>query len=231
MSNPTMISAQCPHCDKEIQVPYYEEINVQDHPELKAQILSGDLFKYTCPHCGETISTAGPLLYHDPAVPAMVYFLPQGFESATDKLDEILSLIQSMEADRASLYQARTVSSIDKLLEKIYIQDAHLDDRVVELVKLAYLKHYGKDLQAKGSIHASLFMPSEDKNDAQIVFILGDAGEMASVDFSKDYYAYFATEFAQPLSADAATNQFRTIDEKWALDFISAQPQKEDAPQ
>lgn len=221
MSNPTMISAQCPYCGKEIDVPYYGEINIAEHPEFKSQILSGDFFKYTCPHCNEVIPTAGPLLYHDPNIPAMIYYLPQGFNSSVDELDELLALIQNMEADRASLYQARLVSSIDKLLEKIYIYDAKLDDRIVELVKLAYLKHYGKDLQNKGTVHASLFMPSEDKTDAQIVFILGDAHEMASVDFSKDYYVFFATEFSERLEKDSAFNQFRTVDEKWAINFIS----------
>ena len=221
MLNTTMISAQCPHSNAEIEIPYVEEVNIAKQPEAKEAILSGKFFKYTCPECGKVISTAGPLLYHDPDVPTMIYFVPTGFDASTDKLDEMLSLIQGMEGDKASLYQARLVSTVDKLLEKIYIQDAKLDDRIVELVKLAYLKHYGSELQAKGSIQATLFMPSQDGNDAQIIFMFEKTQDMATVDFSKDFYAYFATEYGERLAKEAEVNQFQVIDEKWAANFLT----------
>lgn len=223
MSNPTTISAQCPYCKSDIEIPYFEEVNIAKQPEMKAAILSGNFFKYTCPECGETLSTAGPLLYHDPDIPTMLYFVPTGFDASTDQLDEMLKIIQDMEGDKTTLYQARLVTSIDKLLEKIYIQDALLDDRIVELVKLTYLKHYSSELQNKGKIYETLFMPSNDGEEAQIVFILGDNHEMASVDFSKDYYAFFATEYAERLQNEAKQNQFRVIDEKWAVNFLTNQ--------
>ena len=119
MSNPTTISAQCPYCKSDIEIPYFEEVNIAKQPEMKAAILSGNFFKYTCPKCGETLSPAGPLLYHDPDVPTMLYFVPTGFDASTDQLDEMLKIIQDMEGDKTTLYQARLVTSIDKLLEKI----------------------------------------------------------------------------------------------------------------
>lgn len=220
MSKPTMISAQCPNCQADIEIPYYEDVNVTTEPTLKEAILSGDFFKYTCPSCGETLPIAGPFLYHDQDATAMFYFCPPGFDQSTEKLNEMLQMIESMEGDRASHYQARFVSSIDKLMEKIYILDAGLDDRIVELVKLAYLKHYAADLQSKGRVRATLFMPGLDDEEAQIVFMLGDEGDMATVDFSKDYYAFFGTEYAERLNKHTEP-QFETIDEKWAAQFVS----------
>lgn len=221
MSKSTLISAQCPHCNADIEFPYYDDVNVEQNPELKEAILSGDFFKYVCPHCGEEISTVGPLLYHDPNVPTLIYMVPQGFDYSVEQLDEMLGLIDGMEGDRSSHYTARIVTSIDKLLEKIYIQEAGLDDHLVELVKLAYLKHYAQDLQTKGRIHATIYMPGEDANEAQIVFILGDAHELASVDFSKDYYAYFGTEYTERLAKENEAVKFLEVDEKWASDFVS----------
>ncbi len=220
MSKPTMIAAQCPHCNADIEVPYYDDVNVSTNPELKDAILSGEFFKYTCPACGETTSVAGPFLYHDPDGPAMYYFCPPGFDQSTEKLNEMLQVIESMEGDRATRYKARLVTSIDKLLEKIYIQEAGLDDRIVELVKLAYLKHYASDLQSKGRIRATLYMPSRNGEEAQVVFMLGDEGDMATVDFSLDYYAFFGTEYAEQLKPSPETT-FETIDEKWAANFVS----------
>lgn len=220
MSKPTIISAQCPHCNADIEIPYYEDINVTTEPTLKEAVLSGNFFKYTCPSCGKTMPIAGPLLYHDQNATAMYYFCPAGFDPSTEKLNEMLQIIEGMEGDRASHYQARLVSSIDKLIEKIHIQDAGLDDRIVELVKLAYLKHYAPELQSKGRIRATLFIPGMEDDEAQIVFMLGDDGDMASVDFSKDYYAFFGTEYSDRLNKHT-TPQFETIDEKWAAQFVS----------
>lgn len=221
MSKPMIISAQCPHCQADIDIPYYEEINVAKEPEMKEAILSGEFFRFSCPNCGKDIPVVGPLLYHDPQVPTILYFIPPEFDQSTDKLDEVLAMIQGMEGDKTSIYQVRQVSTIDKLLEKIYIQDAGLDDRVVELVKLAYLKHYGDQLQAKGTIHASIYVPAPNGEEAQIVFILGDEHDMASVDFSKDYYVHFATEYAEKLKSDEAVNKVQKIDENWAASFIT----------
>lgn len=220
MSKPSMISAQCPHCNADIEIPYYEDVNVSIHPELKDAILSGDFFQYICPSCSKSISIAGPLLYHDPDGPAMYYYCPPGFDQSTQNLNEMLQAVESMEGDRATHYQARLVTSIDKLLEKIYILDAGLDDRIVELVKLAYLKNYSTELQSKGRIRATLFMPNTDSEDAQIVFMLGDEGDMATVDFSTDYYAFFATEYAEQLN-ELHKVEFENIDEKWAAQFVS----------
>lgn len=221
MSKPTMITAQCPHCQSTINIPYIDEVNIEKDPSIKTKILSGTFFSYSCPNCNEHIPVVGPLLYHDPSIPTMLYLIPPGFDASTEKLDEMLELIQGMEGDKASLYQARLVNNVDKLLEKIYIQDAKLDDRIVELVKLAYLKQYGHELQQKGAIHSCIFVPAHDNHNAHIVFVFGDDHDMASVDFSEDYYVFFATEYAKQLDTVNAVNKFLTIDEKWAAKFLA----------
>ena len=221
MSKPTIISTQCPHCHATIEYPYYEDINVAEHPELKSKILSREFFQYTCPFCNQSFPTVGPLLYHDPTVPALYYLSPPTFDQSTDKLDEMLEAIISIEGSNASHYQARVVSSVDKLLEKIYIQEAALDDRLVELVKLAYLKFYAKDLQSYGKIHSVLFAPKRNDADAQIVFILGEDYKSANIDFSMEYYQYFQTTFSEKLSQQSIS-KFEMIDENWALRFIKS---------
>ncbi len=221
MSKPTMITAQCPYCQATIDVPYVDEVNIENEPTIKEKILSGAFFSYTCPTCGEHLPVVGPLLYHDPTIPTMLYLIPPGFDTSTEKLDEMLELIQNIEGDKTSLYQARLVNSVDKLLEKIYIQDAKLDDRIVELVKLAYLKQYGHELQQKGHIHACIFVPAHEERSARIVFIFGDDHDMASVDFSEDHYVFFATEYAKQLDNASTVNKFLTIDEKWAAKFLA----------
>ena len=219
MSKPTIITTECPYCNEKINVPYYQDVNVSNHPELKAAILSKNFFQYTCPSCKKTISTVGPLLYHDPTIPALYYLNPPTFDQNTDKLDEMLSVISSVEGSNASHYQTRVVSSTDKLLEKIHIQAAGLDDRIVELVKIAYLKHYASELQTQGTIHSILFTPQNKDTAAQIIFILGTDHQTASIDFSMEYYNYFKSIYKEQLEQPADTN-FEIIDEKWALKLL-----------
>ena len=64
-------------------------------------------------------------------------------------------------------------------------------------------------------------MPSQDGNDAQIIFMFEKTQDMATVDFSKDFYAYFATEYGERLAKEAEVNQFQVIDEKWAANFLT----------
>lgn len=221
MSKPTLIEAQCPYCENNIEVPYFENVDISKNPSIKKRILSRDFFSFQCPHCKDIIPTVGPLLYHDTAVPTMIYLIPEGYDQSLDNFNQLLELVRKDNTDGPMTYISRIVPTVDKLIEKIHIQDAHLDDRCVELLKVAYLKHYASQLQTNGTIRDVLFMPSGEDNDAQIIFLLSnDSGSnVASIDFSVELYNHFSTTYADTLQETAAEN-FQTIDGQWATDFL-----------
>ncbi len=224
MAKPTIIETPCPFCEKDIKVPYYENVDIAKDPSIKKQILSREFFSFKCPHCESVIPTVGPLLYHDTAVPTMIYLIPEGYDQSLDNFNQLLALVRKDNNDTPMTYTSRIVPTVDRLIEKIHIQDAHLDDRCVELLKMAYLKHYAEQLQKNGTIRDILFMPSGEENDAQIIFLLSteEGSNVASIDFSVELYHHFETTYAEALKNENAEN-FQNIDGQWAADFLKAQ--------
>ena len=66
MATLTQHSFQCPACGTGFVVQGHDLINVREHPELKASVISGDLFLQTCPKCGRRHLVTWPLVYLDP---------------------------------------------------------------------------------------------------------------------------------------------------------------------
>lgn len=60
------ITAVCQKCGSKSEINYYQNINVQDSPELKSQVKDGSLFLWTCSKCGSVNLIPFPVLYHDP---------------------------------------------------------------------------------------------------------------------------------------------------------------------
>ncbi len=121
----------CPRCNTPSPFTIWESVNVTLDPELKEQLLSRELFRFTCPACQETSELVYPLLYHDQQRKLMVWLL------LPDENDEISLDQASLEAAKTALqgYTLRLVATANALIEKILIFDAGLDDRVIELMK------------------------------------------------------------------------------------------------
>ena len=45
----------CTNCHVESDFKMYKSVNVSLDPELKDKVISGEIFKWTCPNCGETL--------------------------------------------------------------------------------------------------------------------------------------------------------------------------------
>lgn len=81
MSSFTEEKIECPNCHKESSFTIFQSVNVDLHPNLKAKVFDGSLFKWTCPGCGNTYNVHYPFLYHDMTNNFMVRF-PSGTPTA-----------------------------------------------------------------------------------------------------------------------------------------------------
>ena len=131
MSEIVDMSADCPYCGHTLLLRCWTSINVKENPELRAQVISGDLFRFACPICEHTVSVEYPLYYHDPDRRFMIHVVPSvsDVEGASAEGDEDLSM--SFQG-----YRYRTVVGTMRLAEKIKIFERGLDDFVVEMFKL-----------------------------------------------------------------------------------------------
>jgi hypothetical protein len=122
----------CPACDHEQEFTHWESVNVSLDPNLKDQLLRGELTTFTCNKCGAQVDVQAPLLYHDMEKQLMIWLLPGDMEPEMPQQNGLLGgLIERFSGQ----FTYRVVRDLNQLIEKIRIFDDELDDKVIELLK------------------------------------------------------------------------------------------------
>ena len=121
--------APCSKCGQQHKVVVYRSINIADNPELKAKVKDGSLFLWECPHCGQVNVAKYETLYHDPAAKLMVWLIPSG-EISESQMQAITMHTKAMGG-----YTLSRVDDMGTLMEKVLINEAGLDDVVLEMCK------------------------------------------------------------------------------------------------
>lgn len=64
MSNYRNVEIVCPKCRHRGQFQMWDSINSVISPDITQQMLTGKLFDWNCPACGETFQVTYPFLFH-----------------------------------------------------------------------------------------------------------------------------------------------------------------------
>lgn len=140
----------CPKCGAQGDFTAWDSVNVTIMPPLKEKVKTGELFRWTCPACGETFTVPYPVLYHDMEKKFMVYHLLKREEEETSgkmTAEELAKKSMNIMASRNFFnngYTLRNTYSLDDFREKIAQLDSGLDDRVIEFLKY-YLLYQNPD--------------------------------------------------------------------------------------
>jgi len=132
---------------------------------MKEKVLSGDLFRWTCPECGETFTVPYPMLYHDMTNKIMVYHLLQR-NNSSDR--NVMSLLRK--TGLMSDYTLRSCYSVDDFREKVAQLDAGLDDRILEFLKY-YILHFDKSNQVPEGAELRFSRAVEDEETGGIYLL------------------------------------------------------------
>ena len=116
-------------CGHQQTVTVYKSINISENPELKDKVRDGSLFLWECPHCGQVNLARYETLYHDPAAKLMVWLIPAG------EISETQMQAITMHTKAMGGYTLRRVNDMGSLMEKVLVNDAGLDDVVLEMCK------------------------------------------------------------------------------------------------
>jgi len=113
-------------------VSVWASVNVTTDPDLKRDVVEGNLARFECRACRHSTKIESDLLYHDMTKRLAIWLKypdEDGFfavDPAAAALGEVLG----------EAYTRRVVPSYEELVEKITIADAGLDDFEIETVKL-----------------------------------------------------------------------------------------------
>ncbi len=131
----------CPECGHEQEIHVIPSVNVTLDPDMREKVLSGEIFLFTCEKCGFSGFAGYPFIYEDKETAGgfLIYLEPGCIDRevgiAGDVADQIL--LQNM--------TMRLVTTVPELKEKIFVFEAGLDDRVLELFKMFALSKMESD--------------------------------------------------------------------------------------
>ena len=198
MSHKQKYPIHCPKCGQEQTVELFESINIGAEPALREDLMLNRLNTVTCAGCAFTFQVVKPLLYHDPAHNFMIYCLPvpEGAEEAGERqFAEMLLQLTAQQPGKKPLPMMHLVFSRTELVERIFLLEAGLDERLIEYVKhLMYLNNSGKLDPA----HKALLFNAQDSTPENLCFVVQDVATRkmeAMLQYSRKAYDALAEMF------------------------------------
>lgn len=205
----------CRFCQHEQEFTLWQSINATSDPELKDQLMSGELMTFTCQSCQKVAEVVWPLLYHDMERNLMVHI----------RIDEQLSDGQAPQPDPVEDFMRgftlRTVASRNELVEKVLIFEDGLDDRIIEIFKIALRRQLEQDGQGgDGELMFSACGESEE-GEKEIAFVLLEGEGESSFAVPLSVYEYFAEHIRSRLPApEAEAGQWLRVNAGYAESVV-----------
>lgn len=214
------IAVKCPNCNKESLYHVWGVIDTATDPDMKERVRNKELFSFTCSHCGVQSVVLYAFLYHQVEDKIMIYHvereedIPQGCEQfiGENLPKDTKKAIKNYLSEG---YRIRVVSSHNELLEKLFIFEAGLDDRIVELAKWLFLNQIA-DLVKDKNIQEVRFYLNEDREKC-LDIIYEDETSISPI-MEEDFYEAVVNTFKDNFDDDLESNL--VINFPWAMQIL-----------
>lgn len=190
----------CPQCEAEQEVELYDAINVREAPTLRDELMANQLNAVTCPHCGFQYRVDKPLLYHDPENHMMIYWFPGQEDEYRDNRDLFLQTLQALDSALPDEFDPPTIHLVftrTELIERIYLLEAELNERVIEYIK--YMM-YSRNLERLDPKQKAILFNAEDSNEQALCFVTQNLENMQleeMLEFDRNAYEGLLEMFDQ----------------------------------
>lgn len=202
MSQFSIHTAPCPGCGKELEFKLWQSISTEEENALE-NIISGELFDVLCPDCGYKARVQYPMLFNDLEHNTWIWLYPE------DRAEEAMPLI---EAAKAKGVRCRLVQSQEELSEKAAIFKLGMDDRIVELMKLAAAAQVN-EIMSGCELGPIVFALNKEQ---QPCFLFKVDGKTNFMDMNIDEYEEFKRIFGMLMENDDSI----VVDAAWVMGFM-----------
>lgn len=175
MSQQTSYPITCPHCHAAQEVALYDSVNVQTDPELRDALMENRLNAITCRECGFAFRIDKPLLYNDPDQRMLIYWIPvarERIEEGEAQFQATVAELASLVPDQMALPELHLVITRTELVERIFLREAGLNERIIEYIKYMI---YTKNLAQLAPQEKILLFNAEDSTADSLCFVVQDA--------------------------------------------------------
>ncbi|MDD2235726.1 MAG: CpXC domain-containing protein [Kiritimatiellae bacterium] len=164
----------CPKCNHPQEVDLYDAINTVEDPDLRNELIGNKLIVVTCEECSFVFSVDKPLLYHDPELDIMIYWMPlhdQTIEEGEQQFREFITTLAHALPDDIPAPQVHLVFTRSELAERLFILEAELDERIIEYMKYMI---YARNIEKVHPAKKYVLFNSHDSTEDQLAFIIQD---------------------------------------------------------
>lgn len=130
-----ILTLTCPACQKLFSFTTHPAFDTGKDPSIAEKVRTGEAFVGACPHCGHTEHYSYSFLCKERESHALLYY--------ADNEDDFRKACAIMTGRDPSVpwagiadWSRRVVANRQVLLEKLLLLDLHLDDRVIEIMKV-----------------------------------------------------------------------------------------------
>lgn len=136
-------NVQC-DCGATISANLADGVNVGRTPAIREQILAGTFHRVSCPSCKRTVTAEKSFFYTDAKRRTYIQVKPRQdrhlWREASHGLKHAIERSRNVDPDKKAT--VRVVFGMAELREKLIAEDLKIDDRAVELLKVALLNEH-----------------------------------------------------------------------------------------
>ena len=174
----------CPSCGHTDEFTRWDSINVDLNPDMRDKAVSGQIFRWTCPHCGETFTVPYATLYHDMKRDFMVWYMPVRPSDGSGLKFRGANGPYRM----GNGYRCRCTYEIHDFQEKIQQLESGLNDCAIELLKrVALYNRIPEGLPANTEFRFGGVFPEQGDNRFLLFHCVSDQmkeGKVVNIPFS-----------------------------------------------
>lgn len=209
----TTLDLTCPVCNHVSQKEMVTYIRRDLHPQLVEDLLNNKLFLFECDHCGAKRQLETQFIYHDPENAFVIVNYP-GLANNKEAAQTAANKFLADTIDKPKEYQLRLVPNLASLIEKIQIFESHLDDRIVEIVKLLTDGLIAKEKPGVQIQRRYFYKPGQDR---KLLYVTQD--DQLLVDFNDSLLSFASDKFKQATKG-TIKGKFEIIDQAYANDLL-----------
>lgn len=219
----------CPECFHDEDTTVWDSISLQEDPDLKEEMYKKKIQCFYCNNCQATYLLDHSFVVHDEKEGFFLYYAPKLAKFFEKRVEPIFHLERETlkelpEATQQCLLsqkvKARICLTYNDLIEKLHLFDHHFDDRLVELLKIAWKMRL---LDEENIRVLELYFVTG--NDEKMIFQMckeGEAGEEVweSIELATELYINAEAQLSTSLPEEKGLSW---IQKDWAIHFIQEQ--------
>ena len=152
----------------------YDSVSVQTDPELKDALLGNQLNAVECTGCQFSFRVDKSLLYNDAGNRFMVNLIPASLDSTAEACERFSEWINELTSTLPANIEAPDVHLVfnrAELVERIFMLEAGLNERIIE-----YVKHiiYSRNTDQLDPTRKALLFDEQDSTDENLCFVVQD---------------------------------------------------------